>query len=60
MDLLGFEVDFRWPDRRLVVEVDGSRHALRADADDARDNVLRAAGWTVLRFGDREVYERSP
>jgi hypothetical protein len=60
MHLLGFEVDFRWPDRRLVVEVDGNHHALRADADDARDRVLRHAGWTVLRFSDREVYERSP
>jgi hypothetical protein len=60
MDLHGFEVDFRWPDRRLVVEVDGGQHALRADADDARDGVLRAAGWTVLRFSDGEVYERAP
>ena len=57
--LLGFEVDFRWPDRRLVVEVDGGQHAARAEADDARDGVLEAAGWTVLRFSDREVYERS-
>jgi hypothetical protein len=58
MHLSGFEVDFRWPDRRLVVEVDGGQHALRAEADKARDGVLRAAGWTVLRFSDREVYER--
>ncbi len=60
MDLLGFEVDFRWPDRRLVVEVDGPQHALRTGADKARDRALNAAGWTVLRFSDREVYERSP
>ena len=59
MDLLGFEADFRWPDRRLVVEVDGGQHPLRAEADEARDGVLHDAGWTVLRFSDREVYERS-
>ena len=58
MELLGFEVDFRWPDQRLVVEVDGGQHALRTDADKARDGVLNAAGWTVLRFSDREVYEQ--
>jgi hypothetical protein len=60
MDLLGFEIDFRWPDQRLVVEVDGPQHALRTEADKARDRALNAAGWTVLRFSDREVYERSP
>jgi hypothetical protein len=60
MELLGFEVDFRWPDRRLIVEVDGGHHALRADADDARDGVLADAGWTVLRYSDRDAYERSP
>jgi predicted transcriptional regulator of viral defense system len=58
MELLGFAVDFRWPEQRLVVEVDGAQHALRADADRARDRVLREAGWTVLRFSDREVYEQ--
>ncbi len=60
VELLGFEVDFRWPDQRLVVEVDGPQHALRTEADKARDRALNAAGWTVLRFSDREVYERSP
>jgi very-short-patch-repair endonuclease len=57
--LLGFEVDFHWPDRRLVIEVDGGHHALQAAIDDGRDDVLRDAGWTVLRFSDREVYEQS-
>ncbi len=59
MDLLGFEVDFRWPDQQLVVEVDGPQHALRTQADKARDRALNAAGWTVLRFRAGEVYERS-
>ena len=58
MELLGFEVDFRWPEQRLVVEVDGGQHALRTEADKARDRVLDDAGWTVLRFSDREVYEQ--
>ena len=60
MGLLGFEVDFHWPDRGLVVEVDGGQHGREAAVrvDDGRDLVLRDAGWTVLRFSDREVYER--
>ena len=44
--------------QRLVVEVDGGQHALRTEADKARDRALDAAGWTVLRFSDREVYEQ--
>lgn len=54
--LLGFEVDLQWPEHRLVVELDGPGHARppnrRADAH--RDQTLRAAGWTVLRFQDVE------
>jgi very-short-patch-repair endonuclease len=58
--LLGFEVDFQWPEQRLVVEVDGPGHQRpRAKRDDARrDKRLRAAGITVLRFTDDDVYER--
>ena len=56
--LLGEEPDFYWPDRRLVVEVDGPHHGQPTTrADDARkDAKLRAAGFTVLRFRDEAVY----
>jgi very-short-patch-repair endonuclease len=58
--ILGFEVDFQWPDHRLVVEVDGPHHQRpRVKRDDtARDGMLRAAGYTVVRFTDEDVYER--
>ena len=48
----GIEVDFSWPGRPLVVEIDGGGHLLkpvRRD-DDWRDDWLRGAGYTVLRF----------
>jgi hypothetical protein len=57
---LGFRVDFLWPDRRLVVEADGWRyHRTRAafEADRARDQVLSAAGYVVLRFTHRQIAE---
>jgi hypothetical protein len=56
------EVDCHWPDRMLVVEVDGRGHRERppAQRDDARkDAKLRAAGYSVLRFTDVEI-ERRP
>jgi len=58
--LLGREVDFHWPERRIAVEVDGGAHGRPWNvADDAeRDATLRAAGYVVLRFSDTEVYRR--
>ncbi|WP_028067176.1 DUF559 domain-containing protein [Solirubrobacter soli] len=57
----GEEVDAHWPDRRLIVEVDGHGHRRPAQKrDDARrDAKLRAAGWTVVRFAAEEV-EHAP
>ena len=56
MELLGYEVDFRWPEWRLVVEVDGNHTRPRDRRNDpARDRVLEAAGWTVVRFTGAEV-----
>jgi hypothetical protein len=59
--LAGFEVDFLWPERLLVVEIDGGGHerptARRKDA--LEDRVLRAAGYRVLRFTDADL-ERRP
>ena len=49
--LLGEEVDFQWPDRKLVIELDGSGHGRSATRrDDARrDHLLRDAGWDIQR-----------
>jgi very-short-patch-repair endonuclease len=46
----GFVVDFLCPDLRLVIELDGGIHDLRELEDAARDERLRLAGYTVLRF----------
>jgi hypothetical protein len=58
MHLLGREVDFHWPDHLVVVEVDGihGRPWSVAD-DDGRDETLAAAGYTVLRFRERDVHQ---
>ena len=56
MHLLGYEVDFHWPEWRLVVEVDGN-HTRPRDirADGGRDEMLRGAGWKVVRLTGAEV-----
>lgn len=49
----GYEVDFWWPARNLVVEIDGYRfHSTHRafEHDHRKDTQLRAAGLTVLRF----------
>lgn len=57
----GLEVDFHWPGRRLVIEVDGyAYHRSRAafERDRERDAILAAAGRRVLRFSARQIAER--
>lgn len=53
----GYIVDFACPDKRLIVEVDGSQHADGpvSAADSARSEMLRKDGWTVLRFWNDDV-----
>jgi very-short-patch-repair endonuclease len=53
----GYEVDFCWPEERLIVETDGRRHRTRSAFEDdrARDALLTALGWRVLRFTRRQV-----
>ena len=56
----GEEIDFTWPDRRLMVEADSHRHhGTRAafERDRRRDQQLTAAGWRVVRFTWRQVDE---
>ncbi len=57
-ELLGFTLDFCWPDHNLVVETDGwSTHGHRRafESDRARDATLQAHGYRVLRFTWRQV-----
>ncbi len=52
------EVDFLWPDARLIVEVDGHRfHATRQafERDRMRDHRLLVAGWRVVRCTWRQL-----
>lgn len=54
----GLTVDVFWPRQRLVVELDGQRgHGTTAQVarDHARDLRLRAAGFTVRRYGWDQV-----
>jgi hypothetical protein len=60
-DAGGFEVDFCWPQQRLIVEVD-SRVYHQTDRaienDPHRDRLLTLAGWRVIRFTERDLAER--
>ncbi len=54
----GWTVDFFWPDRNLVVEVDGygnHRSPAQVRRDRRMDRALRAKGLTVLRYSDEQV-----
>jgi hypothetical protein len=52
--VLGIEVDFHWPEERLVVEVDGPGHGRpRTRREDlARQRKLEGAGYAVVRVTD--------
>jgi very-short-patch-repair endonuclease len=59
--LAGHEVDVLWPDRRLIVEVDGyAFHSSRTafEKDRKRDAALQAAGYRVVRVTWRQLTER--
>jgi Protein of unknown function (DUF559) len=58
----GFEVDFVWRDRRLIVEVDGyafHRSPTAFEIDREREVTLTVKGWRVLRFTWRQVTQRA-
>ena len=60
INLAGFEVDFVWPDQKLVVEVDGYRfHSSRAafERDRRRDAKLGELGFRVIRVTWRQLVD---
>ena len=56
--LIDYEVDFYWPELKVIVEVDSYRwHLNKAsfDSDRAKDAALEARGYTVLRFTAKQI-----
>ena len=53
----GYYLDFVCYSRRIVIEVDGSRHGddRQAEHDGVRDAILRRYGFQVLRFWASDV-----
>ena len=49
-EILGYVVDFFFPETNTVVEVDGAHHRTQSVRDNLRDDVLRANWYAVIRF----------
>jgi very-short-patch-repair endonuclease/predicted transcriptional regulator of viral defense system len=57
----GYEVDFVWRDKQLIVEVDGyayHRSPTAFETDRERDINVTRAGWRVLRFTWHQITRR--
>jgi len=51
--------DFACLDALMIVELDGSQHALQLEYDARRDAFSRSAGYRVLRFWNGDVFART-
>jgi very-short-patch-repair endonuclease len=47
-------VDFYCPEKRLIIEIDGSQH-IDSEYDKERDRYLKNLGFKVLRFWDNDI-----
>ena len=55
MPIAQYIADFCCPAAKLIVELDGGVHVVRAESDAVRDAWLTKAGFTVLRFSNEEL-----
>ena len=51
--------DFACVEEKLIIEVDGGQHAKNLDQDAARTAYLHSKGWTVVRFWNNEVLQKT-
>jgi len=56
--LQNFILDFVCFEKRLVIEIDGSRHA-SSETDPATDAVLQAEGFRIARYWNNDVLQRA-
>lgn len=57
----GLRLDFVWPERRVVLEIDGGHHVDIpgvANNDEEVDRMLNRDGWIVIRFHYVDVWQR--
>ena len=52
-------IDFVFPRKKLIIELDGNHHRLRKDLDALRDKHLEAKGYRILRITHREYLRKS-
>jgi hypothetical protein len=52
------EADFTWREHRLIIEIDGPGFHVLTDEDARKTAIWRAAGYTVLRIGSDDVFDR--
>ena len=55
VEIDGYIVDFLWPERRLIVELDGGQHTPERDA--ARTAYLESQGFRLIRFWNHDVLQ---
>ncbi len=57
--IAGYIVDFACHEARLVIEIDGATHSTEQElaADAERQRKIENEGYTVLRFGNAEIYD---
>lgn len=49
-------VDFYCPEKKLIIEIDGSQHIdIQREYDIERDKYLKNLGFKILRFWDNDV-----
>jgi len=51
-----YRIDIAFPEIMFAVEVDGYWHQYKEDDDRKRQEELEEAGWTFLRFSNREIW----
>jgi very-short-patch-repair endonuclease len=55
--IAGEEADLSWPDRRLIIEIDGGTYHQDKLEDARKTAIWRAAGWHVQRIPAQDVYD---
>jgi hypothetical protein len=55
--IAGEEADLAWPERRLIIEIDGPQYHQFPEEDARKQRQWEAAGYTVRRIGSDAVYK---